>query len=289
MVVVDAVKVAYDVRGESRENFTFFSKHNQRVVKGLDTECHALYNHSEFISKSSYPILDFYTFVFPYIVLFETTNSLNSMNRRDALMRVAALVGTTVSLPALADTLEASAIRRATTGKPVFFTADQDATVAELAETIIPTTKTPGAKAAKVNEIIDILVKDCYKEADQKQFLEGLAQTNKLSQDAYGKAFVQLDPAQRIEIVKKLEADAKQQRADMAKARAQNASGQQDVQMPNEKRKSATPFFTMMKDLTLTGYFTSEIGCTQALEYVAVPGRYEGCVPLKPGQKAWAI
>ncbi|RYC68718.1 gluconate 2-dehydrogenase subunit 3 family protein [Spirosoma sordidisoli] len=204
-------------------------------------------------------------------------------------MRVAALAGATMSLPALADTLEASAAQRALTNKPVFFTADQDATVAELADTIIPTTSTPGAKAAKVNEIIDILVKDCYKEADQKAFLEGLARTNKLSQDAYGKAFVQLDPTQRIEIVKKLEAEAKQQKADMAAAKAQNASGQQDVQMPGEKRKSATPFFTMIKDLTLTGYFTSEVGATQALEYVAVPGRYDGCVPLKAGQKAWAI
>ncbi len=205
-------------------------------------------------------------------------------------MRVALLAGATASLPALADTLEASAARRALTGKPVFFTADQDATIAELADTIIPTTKTPGAKAAKVNEIIDIIVKDCYREPEQKAFVEGLARTNKLSQDAYGKAFAQLDGTQRIDIVKKLEDEAKQQRADMANAKkVQAGAGQNDVQLPKEKQKSATPFFVMLKDLTLTGYFTSEIGATQALEYVAVPGRYDGCVPLKPGQKAWAL
>ena len=214
------------------------------------------------------------------------------MNRRDALMRVAALTGVAMTLPALADTLEASAARRTLTGKPVFFTADQDSTVAELAETIIPTTGTPGAKAAKVNEIIDVMLKDCYKEADQKRFLEGLIQTNKLSQDAYGKAFVQLDVAQRIEIVKKLEADAKEQKAQ--RASMQTAGAQADAQMPRGRDRGRgnnqnAPFFTILKDLTLTGYFTSEIGCTQALEYVAVPGRYEGCVPLKPGQKAWAI
>jgi Gluconate 2-dehydrogenase subunit 3 len=209
------------------------------------------------------------------------------MNRRDALMRVAMLAGATMTLPALADTLEASAARRTLTGKPVFFTADQDATVAELAETIIPTTSTPGAKAAKVNEIIDVLLKDCYKEADQKRFLEGLAQTNKLSQDAYGKAFAQLDSTQRIDIVKKLEAEAKQQKTQMANM--QSAGAQADAQMPKAKAERFSPFFTILKDLTLTGYFTSEIGCTQALEYVAVPGRYDGCVPLKAGQKAWAI
>jgi hypothetical protein len=213
------------------------------------------------------------------------------MNRRDALMRVAALAGVTMSLPALADTLEASATRRALTGKPLFFTADQDATVAELADTIIPTTSTPGAKAAKVNEVIDILLKDCYKPDDQQRFLEGLTQTNKLSQDAYGKAFVQLDSTQRIEIVKKLEADAKSQLAKMAAAKAATKveNSQADLQMPTDAKKIYTPFYTILKDLTLTGYFTSEIGCTQALEYVAVPGRYDGCVPLKPGQKAWAI
>ncbi|GAB4015153.1 gluconate 2-dehydrogenase subunit 3 family protein [Spirosoma koreense] len=212
------------------------------------------------------------------------------MNRRDALMRVAALAGATLTLPALADTLEASATRRALTGKPVFFTADQDATVAELAETIIPTTSTPGAKAAKVNEVIDVILKDCYKPDDQQRFIEGLAQTNKLSQDAYGKAFVQLDPTQRIEIVKKLEADDKQRREQMAsgKAVAKVENSQADLQMPDSKKRY-TPFFSILKDLTLTGYFTSEIGCTQALAYVAVPGRYDGCITLKPGQKAWAI
>ncbi len=207
-------------------------------------------------------------------------------------MRVAALAGATMTLPgmdvpALADTLEASAARRGLTGKPVFFTADQDATVAELAETIIPTTGTPGAKAAKVNEIIDVLMKDCYKEADQKRFLEGLAQTNKLSQDNYGKSFARLDATQRIDIVKKLEADAKQQTAQMNSV--PTAGVQADAQVPKAKMERYSPFFTVLKDLTLTGYFTSEIGCTQALEYVPVPGRYDGCVPLKPGQKAWAL
>lgn len=211
------------------------------------------------------------------------------MNRRDALLRVATMVGATMTLPALgssalADTLEASAAQRIATGKPVLFTAEQDALVADLAEVIIPTTKTPGAKAARVNEIIDVVLKDCYKKADQQRFIDGLTMTQKLSQDGYGKSFSQLDNNQKIEVVKKLEADAKQQKMNAART----VAGQQDVVIPEEKR-NVTPFFAMLKDLTLMGYFTSEIGCTQALEYVAIPGRYEGCVPLKPGQKAWAI
>ncbi len=210
------------------------------------------------------------------------------MNRRDALLRVATMVGATMTLPALgssalADTLEASAAQRVATGKPVLFTAEQDALVADLADVIIPTTNTPGAKAAKVNEIIDVVLKDCYKKPEQQAFIDGLTMTQKLSQDSYGKAFSQLDNNQKIELMKKLEANAKQERASMTRT-----SDQQDVQIPKEKR-NITPFFAMLKDLTLMGYFTSEIGCTQALEYVAIPGRYDGCVPLKPGQKAWAI
>lgn len=195
------------------------------------------------------------------------------MNRRDALMRVAAMMGTTLTLPALADTLEASAARRVATGKPQFFSADQDALVAEMTEVIIPTTNTPGAKAAKVNEIIDVILKDCYKEKDQKRFLDGLAHTDDLSRKTYSKTFVSLDNTQRNDIMKKLQEEAAEQRKEMAS------------KPPAER---VTPFFNFIKDLTLTGYFTSEIGATQALEYIAVPGRFQGCLPLKPGQKAWA-
>jgi hypothetical protein len=52
--------------------------------------------------------------------------------------------------------------------------------------------------------------------------------------------------------------------------------------------KKAGPFWGQIKDLTVTGYFTSEVGCTQALRYEPVPGRYDGEMPYKKGDKAWA-
>ena len=55
-----------------------------------------------------------------------------------------------------------------------------------------------------------------------------------------------------------------------------------------KKKEDPAHYFRMMKELTILGYFTSEIGATQALRYVAVPGRYEGCVPYTKGEKAWA-
>ena len=62
-----------------------------------------------------------------------------------------------------------------------------------------------------------------------------------------------------------------------------------DKEVISSKKLKGTPFWRLMKELTLFGYFTSEQGATQALDYVPIPGRYEGCIPLKPGQKAYAL
>ena len=66
-----------------------------------------------------------------------------------------------------------------------------------------------------------------------------------------------------------------------------------DLAQKNEMVKLSTvndkPFFQRMKELTVTGYFTSEIGATKALEYLPIPGKFQGCIPLKPNQKAWAL
>ena len=63
-----------------------------------------------------------------------------------------------------------------------------------------------------------------------------------------------------------------------------------DLERKNNKGKKApVPFFFMIKELTTTGYFTSEIGATQALEYLPIPGKFDGCMPLSPNQKTWAL
>jgi hypothetical protein len=65
--------------------------------------------------------------------------------------------------------------------------------------------------------------------------------------------------------------------------------GEQKQFMQTKKKEDPKPYFRMMKELTLLGYFTSEIGCTQARRYVPVPGKYEGCIPYQKGDKAWAL
>lgn len=180
------------------------------------------------------------------------------MNRRDALARVALLMGGTLSAPtlmAMSDNFENSLAPAA----GVFaFDVAQMKLVAEMAEMIIPRTKTPGAKDAKVPAFIQLMLKDCYKPDAQKAFMDGLTKLNEDSKVAYKKTFLLATPAQRTELLTILD-------------------------------KEKGQFWRMMKELTLLGYFTSEPGATKALAYVAVPGRYEGTTKLKPGQKAWAM
>jgi hypothetical protein len=188
------------------------------------------------------------------------------MNRRDALERVALILGGTVIggaafLQGCKNTTEKAA--------SFFLSQDQIAFLDEVAETIIPSTDTPGAKAALVGAFMNTMVMDCYKAKDQKIFAGGITEIDNSANHMFGKGFMNITPAQRKSLLNQVNKELK----------AYNDSKKEDD--PNH-------YFGMMKQLTLLGYFSSEIGATQALRYVAIPGKYEGCVPYKKGDKAWA-
>jgi hypothetical protein len=191
------------------------------------------------------------------------------MNRRDALSRVALLLGGTVIGGELFLSGCTSADKKI--GQSVDFTADDLAYLDEIAETIIPATDTPGAKEAKVGQFMGVMVKDCYKPNEQKVFLEGMNKLNEASKKKFsGNGFMKITPEQRKELLNELD---KEQKA-----------------YAKDKKKEDDPhYFTLMKQLTLLGYFTSEPGATKALRYVPVPGRFEACIPYKKGDKAWAL
>jgi len=176
------------------------------------------------------------------------------MNRREVVKRVTIMMGGILAAPLMAGVMG----QVINTGKSVVVSADQEAFLAEIADIIIPTTDTPGAKAAGVEKFIVRVMRDCYNKDDQEKFYTGLAKLDVDSQTKFGKGFTGLDLSQKNEMIKLLTVNDK-------------------------------PFFQRMKDLTVTGYFTSEIGATKALEYLPIPGKFEGCVPLKPNQKAWAL
>lgn len=185
------------------------------------------------------------------------------MNRREALSRVALIMGGTV--------LGAEAfLSGCTTGTPgLSFSKTDISFLNEISETILPATNTPGAKEAKVGEFMTVIVNDCYEAKDQTTFMAGLKKLDEASKKASGKSFMEATPAQRHDLLVALDKEA---------------SAFQKTKKPDEQKH----YFTMLKELTLWGFFSSEVGATKVLRYVAVPGKYEGSVPYKKGDKAWA-
>lgn len=198
-----------------------------------------------------------------------------NMNRRQVLQRVAYLMGGAVSAPAVLGLLNGcSPKQEASSWQPVFFSKEQGAIVAEVAEIIIPRTKTPGARDVGVPGFIDTMLKDVYEQADRDRYLAGLKEFDDAARKTHGKGFVELSKAQQTEQVQKFNDDA------VATELAY------DPRPKNLQR----PFILMTRELTLLGFFCSEVGATQVLQYVAVPGGYQSCVPVAQAGngKAWA-
>jgi hypothetical protein len=165
--------------------------------------------------------------------------------------------------------------------------ADNIALLDEVGDTIIPVTNTPGAKAAKVGEFMNVYVSDCYRADQQKAFTEGLTALDKACEKQFGKDFTKLTPAERTTFLTALEAEAKAYNQQI-KYKEQAA---RDAAHKEMKEFNGAPlhYYTMIKQLTLTGYFTSETGMKEALRFLPVPGKYDGAFPYKKGDKAWAI
>lgn len=190
------------------------------------------------------------------------------MNRREALSRVGLILGGTIV--GATYFLEGCKPADKKSSAAADFSTDDVAYLDEIAETIIPETNTPGAKAAKVGAFMTVMVKDCYEEKDQKTFRNGMDKLNDASNKKFDKIFMEITPEQKHQLLVEIDKEA----TDYEK---------------NKKSDDPKHYFRLMKELTLLGYFTSEVGATQALRYVESPGKYEGCIPYKKGDKAWAL
>jgi len=169
---------------------------------------------------------------------------------------------------------------------------DDIAYLNEIGETILPRTSTPGAKDANVGQFMTVMVNDCYEESDQKVFRDGMNKLNDLANEKYGSRFMKLSPQQRHDLLAQLDKEAKDyQKKVSAFNDKEELKEQQEDERGNLKyvRQHMSPhYFTMMKQLTMLGFFTSKPGMTQALRYEPVPGRYDGCVPYKKGDKLFS-
>jgi len=139
----------------------------------------------------------------------------------------------------------------------------------EVAETILPRTKTPGAKDAAVGAFMTVMVNDCYDKKDQKTFHEGIKKLDEACEKTHKAGFMKATPEQRTSLLTTLDKEAK------------------DYQK-SKKDGEPSHYFTMMKQLTLLGFFTSKPGANDALRHIAVPGKYDGNYPYKKGDRAWA-
>ena len=199
------------------------------------------------------------------------------MNRRELIQRVAWLMGGAISAPAVLGMLNGCSPKPGAKWHPAFLSNDEGAIVEEVADLILPRTDTPGARDVGVPAFIDAILKDAYPADDQSRFISGLKDFDSEAQRAHGKPFLALPQAQRLAYL---------QQVHDAAAAAEKTQADNDV--PTEERKR--PFVLMMKELTLLGFFTSQIGATQVLQYEAVPGGFQACIPLAQAGngKQWA-
>jgi hypothetical protein len=190
--------------------------------------------------------------------------TLKIMNRREAVWRIAvlmggAMVGSEVLLSGQ------SIPGKATTAA---FTDDDRALLDEVGETIVPATDIPGAKAVNIGAFMTMMVTDCYNDRQHAVFVAGLGKINDACKAKYGSSFMDSTPAQRTELANALDTEQKSY-------------------MKSKAKDDPAHYFRMMKELAILGYFSSEIGCKQAVKYLEVPGAYHGDVPYKKGDRAW--
>ena len=155
----------------------------------------------------------------------------------------------------------------------------QNATVVAMIDLIVPATDTPGAKGVRVNEFIDLILTEWCLPEERANFLTGLADVDKQSNELFGKKFVDATAAQRTALLRAMDEASFAARSGWRHARASTTPETFDQQMKGE-------FFNVFRGITLHGYYTSEVGFTQELKLEIIPGAQHGCVPVSPDKKA---
>ncbi len=201
------------------------------------------------------------------------------MNRREAIQKTALTLGFVITESALLGVLNGCKARPDLVYKPDFFTEEQAHTVSELAEILMPRTTTPGAKDAGVPGFIDSMLKEVYPKAQQENFIKSLTSFDEEAKKQFGDFFGACKKEDQLAFVKKKHDEAMS---------AMGKAGVEGWWNRGSGSENEMPLVMKVKELTLLGFFTSEPGATQVLQYNQVPGPYQGCVPLEKVGKAWA-
>jgi hypothetical protein len=190
-------------------------------------------------------------------------NSDNQIDRKEAIKRAGLLLGGVVFAPNILGVLNGCT---ATPGdwSPTLFSNDQARTVTALADVILPADDSPAASELGVPQFIETMVSEVYTDNQQQEFLDGL---NRFSED--------------------FRAEIQAEYYDGNDKDTYDFSYHQN-RLSVEEDPASNPFILAFKELTLLGYFTSEVGATEVLRYQAVPGAYDGCIPYEDVGRTWA-
>jgi len=206
------------------------------------------------------------------------------------------LMGGVLSAPALLAALNVRAKEPGEDWKPAALGPDELAIVARIVDIMLPRTDLPGALDAGVPAFIDSMLAEVYTQADREHYLQGLHEFDAAAAKAHRKAFLQLKPELQLAHVKKVQdAAIAAEREGGAKWQKQLAQQIRDAKELTQNTKISNhayqrTFILATKELALLGFFTSQPGATQVLQYVAIPGAYHGCLPRKEAGngKTWA-
>lgn len=217
-----------------------------------------------------------------------TKNPAAQMDRREALKSIGLFLGTALSSSTLAGALSGERFAAAGgTWTPQLLSSAQAETVATIADLIIPATDTPGARGAGVHEFVDLMLAEWMTPAERDHFLEGLSDVDRLARRRYRSDFVECSEEEQVELLTRLEKKALKEQEKRRKAagkRSRKAGKKKSVETEEEPK----PFFSHMKELTVVGYYTSEIGASEELNYVIVFDEYQGCLPVDEVGAAWS-
>jgi gluconate 2-dehydrogenase gamma chain len=147
-------------------------------------------------------------------------------------------------------------------------------TVVAMIDQILPATDTPGAKGARVNEFIDVILTEWATPEERKDFLDGLAGIDKQSQSLYGKNFSEATSEQQLVQLRAIDDAVMSNR--LIRPRHGNTVPKPDTQLQGD-------FWEVFKRITIHGYYTSEVGFTQELKLQIIPGAQHGCTAIGSG------
>ncbi|MFT3945914.1 MAG: gluconate 2-dehydrogenase subunit 3 family protein [Agriterribacter sp.] len=174
------------------------------------------------------------------------------MKRRSAIKNLMIIAGGIAIMPSCSGDPGKASIAL----NKINITADQEALLAAIAETIIPVSDIQGAKNLNLHLFTLKMVDDCHNEEDQQNFIAGLNSIDRLAKDKYGNTFAKCDVKQRI---------------DLLAAIAKEEGG----------TKEAAAFLKIAKRRIIQGFMNSKYVMTDLGKYELVPGRYNGYFPVK--------